>query len=265
MQGQGSLNNITGPFIISGPGQGMYIYSGPPALGNLIESLGITAAGTDPIGLNAVLPGDTRYHNNGAGTWVAQQSTQSYIGYLWQTTNPAGPWTPMSTSIGFTNEFTSSPILQLHAASAGGRIDLADSTTADKDFTATGGSAANPSLITTDVWQTSFATFNSWTATGSTYPNQYRLMEDGFVHVMVDVNGGSTIANGSNIVQLTPPAAAAKYTPTALLSIDAVALGATVAPLATPHCQITTSRVIQCESLPTGTNRIIINTRFPAI
>lgn len=90
---------------------GAYFYSGTPAAGNLITSIGVTTATTDPTGLNAVLPGDTRYHNNGT-TFVAQQSTQSYIAYLWQATSAAGPYTAKSISIGFTNEFTATPILQ---------------------------------------------------------------------------------------------------------------------------------------------------------
>lgn len=120
---------ITGPDYIVDP-TGFYFYSSnPPAAGNLVQSIGVTTAATDPPGLNAVLPGNTRYHNNGAGVYVAQQSTQSYVAYLWQATSPLGPYTAMSTSVGFTNEFTSSPILELQANSSGGTIQLDDPVT----------------------------------------------------------------------------------------------------------------------------------------
>lgn len=100
--------------IVTGPNGGIYVYSGPPASGNLIESIGIVSGTNfDPFHLNAVLPGDTRYHNNGAGVFVAQQSTQSLVADLWQATSPLGPYTEMKTNISFTNEFTSQPILEL--------------------------------------------------------------------------------------------------------------------------------------------------------
>ena len=99
----GSVEFNNGTFRGTITNTGIYIYSGVPASGNLVESLGITAAGMDPAGLNAVLPGDTRYHNNGAGVFVAQQSSQSYIGYLWQAASALGS-SAMAVSVGFTNQ-----------------------------------------------------------------------------------------------------------------------------------------------------------------
>lgn len=111
--------------IVTGPNGGIYVYSGTPAAGNLLESIGIVANGLDPFGLNAVLQGDTRYHNSG-GVFVAQQSAQSYIGYLWQATSALGPYTAMATFVGFTNEFSAAPILELSANQAGGYIQADD-------------------------------------------------------------------------------------------------------------------------------------------
>jgi hypothetical protein len=63
---------ITGPIvranrvIISGVGGGMWVYDAAPALGTLVETVGLTAEGTDPYG-NATLPGATTYIDSGIG------------------------------------------------------------------------------------------------------------------------------------------------------------------------------------------------------
>jgi hypothetical protein len=56
--------------IIYGAGGGLFVYSGTPALGNLIESI-TGAAGTDPYG-NAYLAGNTYYANDGFGTFIQE-------------------------------------------------------------------------------------------------------------------------------------------------------------------------------------------------
>lgn len=75
-----------------------YIYNGPPAAGNLVESVGVPAGVThDPTGHNAVLTGDTNYVSALGGTaWLALQKTGGSIA-AWTATTQAGPYTRVST------------------------------------------------------------------------------------------------------------------------------------------------------------------------
>lgn len=80
--------------IVSGPGGGIFIYSGRPALGNLIGS-DTAASGTDQYG-NAYLAGRVGYSVAGSIRTAiqigAQPSTQGAITF-YTATSPAGPWT----------------------------------------------------------------------------------------------------------------------------------------------------------------------------
>lgn len=81
--------------IVTGPGGGMFVYLGRPALGNLIETAGIAVRGTDIPG-NAYLAGDTTYQKISASQWqAANQNGQSVTFYY--ATSPAGPWNPIGT------------------------------------------------------------------------------------------------------------------------------------------------------------------------
>ena len=75
---------------------GMFFYSSAPALGNLIASLGVAAAGTDAKG-NAYLAGDTQYnHPSGpAGQVNATNVFGAAVNYAFATV-PAGPFTTKS-------------------------------------------------------------------------------------------------------------------------------------------------------------------------
>jgi len=132
-------------------------------------------------------------------------------------------------------------------------------------FTSTAGTAANPTLVETDGWQTGFNYFNSWAATVGGYPNQYRLLPDGYVHLMFDVSGGTVLTDGANIFQLTTAPTSA-YTPKQLTPLTGIAVkaGATAAQQNTAYVQMTTSRVVQCENIPAGTTRLVGSVFYPA-
>lgn len=77
---------------------GIFTYSAlPPALGGLISSAGVTAAGTDSAG-NAYLPGTTNYTNNG-GFFSAVNLNSGVVNW-YESATAAGPWTAF-TGIGF--------------------------------------------------------------------------------------------------------------------------------------------------------------------
>jgi Right handed beta helix region len=56
--------------IIFGSGGGLFVYSGTPAYGNLIQSI-TASAGTDPYG-NSYLGGDTSYSNDPFGSYIQE-------------------------------------------------------------------------------------------------------------------------------------------------------------------------------------------------
>lgn len=91
-----SGGTLTGPdFILNTTG--MYSYSGTPAAGNLISSVGVTAGTmTDPTGHNAVFQGDTDYsYNIGHTTVTALQKSGGELS-AWTAATQAGPYTLVS-------------------------------------------------------------------------------------------------------------------------------------------------------------------------
>lgn len=75
--------------IIEGPGDGLFVYDGTPALGSLVQSV-TPMAGTDPYG-NAYLQGDTNYEKVGSG-YVATNVNNARIQF-YEAATFAGPWT----------------------------------------------------------------------------------------------------------------------------------------------------------------------------
>jgi hypothetical protein len=75
--------------IISGPGEGQWVYDGAPALGNLVETTGQTGVGTDQYG-NATLAGATTYINSGAGFFATSLNGGGVS--FWFAATAAGPY-----------------------------------------------------------------------------------------------------------------------------------------------------------------------------
>jgi hypothetical protein len=122
---------------------GAFFYSGTPALGNLILSVAGTA-GTDALG-NAFLPGTATY----SGGVLAVSYSGTGI-EAWSASGPGGPWSNTGGTITLT-----AAVFDVFA-SAG--INL------DGTLTATAGTAADPTVITTDTWHT-LSLGASWSGT----------------------------------------------------------------------------------------------------
>jgi hypothetical protein len=89
--GPGARNVIRArQVIISGPGSGLFVYSGTPATGNLNTSI-TAVAGTDPFG-NAYLAGDTIYWQAGGKFYALGLATNfpGLVGYV--SSSAAGPY-----------------------------------------------------------------------------------------------------------------------------------------------------------------------------
>src|SRR5215472_15004213 len=79
----------------SGPGSGLFVYSGPPAFGNLIYS-DASAAGFDIKG-NAVLAGATSYRTTGSPLIAVNTNAAAGPGISFFTAaSEAGPWTALT-------------------------------------------------------------------------------------------------------------------------------------------------------------------------
>jgi len=124
-------------------------------------------------------------------------------------------------------------------------------------FSATAGTNAKPSLVTSDSWQTIAIFQNGWTANGTC---RCRYLPNGLVFVQADVTPG-TLANGTNMFQLP---AVSIYNPAALTPLPAVVAAGAAALANSPFVNITTSRVFQAQNFPAGTTRVIVNGVYPS-
>lgn len=101
-QTQGFNNSsqvTTNKIVVFGPDQGIFVYSGTPALGNLIASLGVETGGTDSVG-NAYMAGDSSYVNAGLGVYFASNTDGAALTWNESAAGPGGPYTLIA-SIGF--------------------------------------------------------------------------------------------------------------------------------------------------------------------
>jgi hypothetical protein len=97
--GEGFVNSgivIARKVIIEGANGGMFVYSSaPPALGNLIETTGIAAGGTDGPG-NEYLTGFTTYYNITGTLWIATNILVNGITWYLSSTGPGGPYSSIA-------------------------------------------------------------------------------------------------------------------------------------------------------------------------
>lgn len=159
MAGSAWTNQVQNQVIVAGPGSGIFVYAGTPALGNLIASIS-SAPGTDPYG------------NTYPGGILGELETNE-IQFL------SG-----STVVG-----------QLGPVGGGAVPPL---TLLNEPFASTAGTAANPSLITTDTWHNA-APAGGWSGTV-----QYQLRPDGTVALRtVGSLAAGTLTNGTVLFTLT--------------------------------------------------------------
>lgn len=119
----------------STPGSGLFVYSGVPAAGNLIESIAATT-GTDAFG-NNYLAGDTVYLNPGVALNLSSGALTFYTG-----TNPHATFASQAaltaaTFAGPQYGFTLSNILQLNGFS-GGTSEITNDALSILNYTAAG-------------------------------------------------------------------------------------------------------------------------------
>lgn len=131
--GAGQGQNVRARFIIIfGSTGGLFVYNGNPAFGNLITTITATS-GTDPYG-NAYIGGDTTYVNLGGSGYAAMQYAADG---LRRYTAPAGAGGPYGLDSSILLDATGAHV---NAAATVGTL------------TSIGGTAARPSVVTTDTW-----------------------------------------------------------------------------------------------------------------
>lgn len=180
---------ITAHFVIvSGTNGGVFVYSGPPALGNLIASM-VGGGGLDPFG-NVTQAGITSY--GGVGNFASLESGQVIFdnGSVIAEGAPAGSlWLIPTADL----------VIQPNNIEAA--IFTSTSITLAQPVTATAGTVGNPTLITTDAWH--LLTLDAgWTSVSGFPLPQYRLLANGDIefagaatHASFTINQN---VNGSN-------------------------------------------------------------------
>ena len=244
---------------------GLFLYSGTPALGDMILSIAQAAGTTDPYGLANPYPaGVTTYGSAGTYANLASDYLTFYGGsstdqatiyfgggdVVIESSTPSGVLSLM-TDLGET-----SGVLGLEAGNTTiyGTLDVTGASTLGGQVTATGGTAAAPTLITTDTWHT-MTLQNSWSA-GSGYA-QYRMLPDGNVQVRLQVTVG-TATNGTTVWTAAAPyapstAPGAQYFPVIVVA------GATAAQLDTPQFRMSAGGALSVANIPTGTTSVAAN------
>lgn len=164
-------------FVINA--NGTFFYSGPPALGNLIASI-TPAAGTDALG-NAYLAGDTSYQSG--PTYFAEQSSQASI-LFYNAPGAAGPWTQVG-SITCTGGASG---MQLFSSPGG-------FTLGGGALISLAGTAASPTLITTDSWNAMTPLANGWANVAGFATARYRMTPLKGVEVIAAINAAAATSS----------------------------------------------------------------------
>ena len=138
--------------VIAGAGGALFVYSGPPALGNLIASI-TGVAGTDSFG-NVYLAGVSSYAHIGATPSTAIRFAGGSINYFnWTGSSWGSPIATISTG--------GTTVLSLSGAT-GVSVPLVP-------FTATAGTLANPTNVLSDTWHqlAGGSLINGWALNGN--------------------------------------------------------------------------------------------------
>lgn len=191
VDGSAEFNNVTIRGALTIGGTNLY-YSGTPAANNLVESVGATAF-TDPFG-NSVLAGEVTYHFTAFGPSGSRAIAVNDAGITWYAapSGSLGPWTATQSIL----SFNVVPGLFFSNATINGIL------------TATAATAANPTLITTDIWHP-ITLDAGWTAGGIT--PSYRLTPQGDLQLKGQASrsgiaGSANVNNGNPLPpQYRPP------------------------------------------------------------
>lgn len=245
--GWNSAVQVTPVVIVGGPsGSGIFIYNGTPSFGNLIEShTPITATGTTDSFGNGIVGGDTVYSSSG-GSFYAFQRTGVTVASVWTALTVAGPYTTISAW----GRIVIQPIAQAIIMTGTVAINSGP-------FNSTGGTAVNPSILTTDSWNT-MTLLGAWTTTGG-YA-QYMLNADNTVSARGLITAG-TLTNGTTIWDAPSGYIPAGAPGTQLIDV-AITGGTGTVGFLTPRIGINAAGVMFIENIPTGTTQIAFNGRY---
>lgn len=168
-------------------------YNGTPAAGNLVYSRS-QAGGTDSFG-NVYLGGVVEYQKVSSVQWSAIQIQNNNV--TWYTaTSYAGPWTQQA---------------QINTGSGGLEIvsnstltlDGVTGTTLQGQVTATGGTPANPTLITTDSG-TLITLDAGWTVPSGYFSPAYILLPDGHIGLAGCAGQSGTVTSNKTLNSANP-------------------------------------------------------------
>lgn len=182
-----SAPNITGgvitgaQFVAVGASGEILVYSGTPALGNLVASFS-ASAGTDSVG-NAYLAGNVSYELVGPNMGAVQQTGLAVTAYT--ATSAAGPWTQVQSLF-----FVVNPSLGFYRLALGGTAGA--TIEVDSPFETMLHVVQPGTTATAESWHAATLQ-NSWAGSGSaTNGLFYRLTAFNEVRIIGDLNSPGT-------------------------------------------------------------------------
>lgn len=242
-------------FIITATGA--FWYSGAPAAGNLLASV---VPGTSPVADpegNAALPGITSYEaSNFTATSLGAQGVFCYAA-----ASQAGPYGAAYAFLSFDTSgelFLSTALGGIQLSSVSGILVNAGALgiTLDGPVTATGGTAASPTVVTTDTWHAA-APANGWANQGGgLYELQYRLMPDNSVWLIGVISSAALTSTQF----FTLPAG---YRPANTGGDYPVGFHTSAGYTAGCFLRIATSGACSVVNAVAGTGAVLINARIP--
>lgn len=279
---------IANTVIIEGSDDGLFVYSGAPANGNLVASVTATS-GVDPYG-NPYKAGSSVY---GALATFVQMVAGAPASVFFGTGDPAenapGQALTQIASVAATrvlattlraprvtgeniNAFCSlvlessfvdlsTPPQASIVVSDGTNINSLGVTPTgynltNQALTATGGHPAAPTLITTDTWQT-LPTINGWTVPAGGRA-RVMLMPDNTVMLDLFISAG-TLTDFTQVVS----ALSATYRPASQMDFVCATAGGTAALANPPTLIIFNTGQVEIANLPTGCTGIRVLARYP--
>jgi hypothetical protein len=287
MSGSGWSNQVQFLVIVAGGGiAGVYVYDPTAGPGNLIASL--TDSTVDPFGNTTekgvtaypVVSGDTYAVNlnklSGAGTpgmsiqdltnppdqasgiFGLADGTSNAVALLYSGRIAGGDvqseiLASSQTMSGITNG-------EVHVLAGQTLLGITPALTANDNtgaVTATAGTAANPTLVTTDTWH-DMTLLNSWTLGGGGYA-RYMMGNNGNVYVEGDNVIPGTTTGGTNVWTIPAAYIPGVQTQRVLMFVE-VSTGAPVTD--TPRFDATTGGQFQCFNVPGSTTRVGFNAQY---
>lgn len=273
MAGSSWTNQVQNQVVVAGTGSGVFVYNGFPKLGNP-PIIALSNSTTDPFG-NSIRPSDSSSDGSliaigTGGTWM-QVAAGTAARLLSGTGDVAefgsGSLATFVSGAGGTRVLETAMVSPVFAAGTQAELILQspsqDATTfpskaellaasivfAGGPVTATAGTAAKPTVITTDTWQT-MSLLNSWSLGGGGYA-QYKLEPDNRVSIRGANVIPGTATGGTSI--WTPPAA---YNPSVTQRVEMLIENSTGAVgVDTPRFDVLAGG-LQVQNIPASTTRV---------